>query len=225
MKQQILEHAVKPNYFPQIGLRINPLFPDKKPEELDLHNSEIFEKANPANRKPVKALAQYFSSQLFAWDSSVRNEEKKYIMTRQAYFLEVEVDPETGETTIKKVVIARDCGKVINPDSCDQQLYGVYQGLGRSCNEVIYHDPRTGVKLNDNLLDYPQYTMNDIDSIDIHKIETGLGYGPYGLVGLGESGAVCTCALSGPAIYNAIGKYVDSFPTTPDKVLKALGKI
>jgi CO/xanthine dehydrogenase Mo-binding subunit len=225
MKLQILEHAVKPIVFPQIGLKVNPLFPGKKPEELDLHNSEIFEKAHPDNRKPVKALAQFFSTQIFAWDSAIRNEEQKYIMTRQAYFLEVEVDPDTGEIDIKKVVIARDCGKVINPDSCDQQLYGVYQGLGRSCNEVVYHDPRTGVKLNDNLIDYPQYTMNDIESIDIQKIETGLGYGPYGLVGLGESSACCTDALSGPAIYNAIGKYVDSFPTTPDKVLRALGKI
>ena len=54
-------------------------------------------------------------------------------MGRQAYFAEVEVDPDTGEVDIKKVVVARDCGRVFNPDSCDQQLYGVYQGLGRSC--------------------------------------------------------------------------------------------
>jgi CO/xanthine dehydrogenase Mo-binding subunit len=44
------------------------------------------------------------------------------------------------------------------------------------------------------------------------------------MIGLGESSACCTQAISGPAIYNAIGKYVDSFPTTPDKILKALGK-
>jgi xanthine dehydrogenase molybdenum-binding subunit len=67
--------------------------------------------------------------------------------------------------------------------------------------------------------------MNDIESVDIEKIETGLGYGPYGMIGLGESAACCTMTITGPAIYNAIGKYVDSFPTTPDKVLKALGKI
>jgi len=84
-------------------------------------------------------------------------------------------------------VVARDCGRIFNPDSCDQQLYGVYQGLGRSSTEVVYRDPRTGFRLNDNLIDYPQLTMNDIESVDIEKIETGLGYGPYGMIGLGES--------------------------------------
>jgi CO/xanthine dehydrogenase Mo-binding subunit len=220
LKRAILECAVKP----RVGI-LGPLFPGKKAEELELRNSEIFEKANPANKKPVATVAAYFPNELFAWDTSEINKEKKYVMGRQAYFVEVEVDPDTGETEIKKVVVARDCGRVFNPDSCDQQLYGVYQGLGRSNTEAIYRDPRTGVKLNDNLIDYPQFTMNDIESVDIEKIETGLGYGPYGMIGLGESSSCCTMTITGSAIYNAIGKYVDSFPTTPDKVLKALGKI
>ena len=47
-----------------------------------------------------------------------------------------------------------------------------------------------------------------LSPVDIHKIETGLGYGPYGLIGLGESASCCTMTITGPAIYNAIGKYV-----------------
>jgi CO/xanthine dehydrogenase Mo-binding subunit len=220
LKKTILECAVKP----RVGI-LGPLFPGQTAEQLDLRDSQIFEKANPANKKPVASVAAYFPNELFAWDTSAINTEKKYIMGRQAYFVEVEVDPDTGVTEIKKVVVSRDCGRVFNPDSCDQQLYGVYQGLGRSATEVVYRDPRTGVKLNDNLIDYPQLTMNDIESVDIEKIETGLGYGPYGMIGLGESASCCTMTITGPAIYNAIGKYVDSFPTTPDKVLRALGKI
>jgi CO/xanthine dehydrogenase Mo-binding subunit len=230
MKQQILEYAVSPTQqaagalYPDKKPVDGTLFPGKKPEELDIKNSEIFEKAYPKNRKPVVELAKLFDDQVFVWDFGKFVDEKKYIMGRQAYFVEVEVNPETGETLIKKVVIARDCGKVINPDSCDQQLYGVYQGLGRANTEVIYRDPRTGVRLNTNLIDYPQLTMNDIESIGIEKIETGLGYGPYGLIGIGESAGCSPCAITGPAIHNAIGKYIDSYPTTPDKVLKALGK-
>jgi CO/xanthine dehydrogenase Mo-binding subunit len=224
LKQVILECAVKPR-MGFMGPALGPLFPGKKAEELDIRDSEVYEKANPANRKPIASVAAFFANELFAWDTSAINREKKYIMGRQAYFVEVEVDPDTGQVEVKNVVISRDCGRVFNPDSCDQQLYGVYQGLGRSATEVIYHDPRTGVKLNDNLIDYPQLTMNDLETIDIHKIETGLGYGPYGMIGLGESATCCTMTITGPAIYNAIGKYVDSFPTTPDKVLKALGKI
>jgi CO/xanthine dehydrogenase Mo-binding subunit len=224
LKQIILECAVKPR-MGMMGPALGPIFPDRQARDLDMRDSVIFEKANPANKKAVATVAAFFANELFAWDTSAINTEKKYIMGRQAYFVEVEVDPDTGEVETKKVVVARDCGRVFNPDSCDQQLYGVYQGLGRSATEVIYRDPRTGIRLNDNLIDYPQYTMNDLSEIVIEKIETGLGYGPYGMIGLGESAACCTQTITGPAIYNAIGKYIDSFPTTPDKVLKALGKI
>ena len=51
-----------------------------------------------------------------------------------------------------------------------------------------------------------------------------MGYGPYGSVGVGEDiGTITTYLLHG-AIYNAIGKWVDDAPITPDKVLKALDK-
>jgi xanthine dehydrogenase molybdenum-binding subunit len=52
-----------------------------------------------------------------------------------------------------------------------------------------------------------------------------MGYGPYGLVGIGEDGAAVVPALVGPAVHNAIGAWVDDFPVTPSVVLKALGKI
>jgi len=52
-----------------------------------------------------------------------------------------------------------------------------------------------------------------------------MGHGPYGTVGVGEDIATMIPALLGPAVYNAIGVWVDDFPITPDKVLKALGKI
>ena len=56
------------------------------------------------------------------------------------------------------------------------------------------------------------------------RYETGMGYGPYGSVGIGEDVATVVPVLIGPAIHNATGKWVEGFPVTPDKVLKALGK-
>lgn len=55
-------------------------------------------------------------------------------------------------------------------------------------------------------------------------METGLGYAPYGTVGVGESGGAVNHCIMPSAVYNAIGKYVDAEPVTPDKILKALGK-
>jgi CO/xanthine dehydrogenase Mo-binding subunit len=86
-------------------------------------------------------------------------------------------------------------------------------------------DPLTGVLLNRNLLDYKYATIQDYPKAECILIETGMGHGPYGSVGIGEDTATMVPALLGPAVYNAIGKRINEFPITPDRVLKALGKI
>ena len=147
------------------------------------------------------------------------------VMTRQAHFCEVEVDIETGQIEIKKVVCTNDAGKVISPEACEGSQYGgAYMGLSRTLMEEVIFDQASGVKLNDNLSDYKWTTMNDIDEIDTALIETGLGWGPYGTEGIHESCATITPGLLAPAVYNAIGKWIYDWPITPDKVLKALGK-
>ncbi len=97
-------------------------------------------------------------------------------------------------------------------------------GAGRGRSEEVVHDPVTGVMLNGNLLDYKIATILDVGSVETILVETGMGYGPYGLVGIGEDIATVVPQLIGPAVYNAIGVWIDEFPITPDKVLKALGK-
>jgi len=146
-------------------------------------------------------------------------------LTRQAHFCEVEVDTETGEIDVTKVVCVQDCGKIICYEGCEGAEYGgTYMGIGRAEMEEVVFDPGTGVKLNDNLLDYKFTTLNDIGEIPVKLIETQLGWGPYGLVGVHESAASVVPGILAPAIYNAIGKWIYDLPITPDKVLKALGK-
>jgi xanthine dehydrogenase molybdenum-binding subunit len=144
---------------------------------------------------------------------------------RQAHFMEIEVDPETGEIFVTRVVNVNDVGKVINRMSCEGQQYGgSIMGVSRSQFEEVIHDPVTGVMLNGNLLDYKIATIKDIGPIDTILVETGMGYGPYGLVGIGEDVATVMSCLMAPAVYNAIGKWIYEYPVTPDKILKALGK-
>jgi CO/xanthine dehydrogenase Mo-binding subunit len=230
-KQELLELATSP---------WGKLFAGKKVEELDIKDSIIFEKANPANKHTVAQLMANFPSSpsayfncfilgepfaLGLYQSATYGVDKLYAMPRQCNFEEVEVDPETGKVEVTKVVIVNDVGKVIDPDSCNGQQYGgTYMGGGRSLTEAFCYDPQTGVKLNDNLIDYKPLLMNDLGPIDCHLVETGLAYGPYGTAGIGESSAATITSIQAPAVYNAIGKWID-LPITPDKVLKALGKI
>ncbi|MDW8023400.1 MAG: xanthine dehydrogenase family protein molybdopterin-binding subunit, partial [Nitrososphaerota archaeon] len=203
-----------------------PNFKGKKPEELCIEDSMIFEKANPANRVPVAEVSRRHT--IVAWDETSQDSqtlprEERAVMVRQAYFVEVEVDPETGEVDITNVVCVNDVGRAVNPDAINGQQYGgAYMGLGRAFTEAVHYDPLTGVKLNDNLTMYGVMLMNDVGKVDCHIVETGLSYGPYGAAGCSEAPCAVLATIAAPAIYNAIGKWIDDWPITPEKILKTL---
>jgi len=147
------------------------------------------------------------------------------VFVRQAHFVEVEVDSETGEVEVARIANANDVGKAINPDAVEGQQYGgAVMGVSRVRTEQVVYCPATGVILNGNLIDYKINTMLDCGPIDTIIVETGMGYGPYGSTGIGEDVATVVPFALYNAVHNAIGKWVD-LPATPEKVLKALGKI
>lgn len=243
MKKVILECALKPitdpmtTSFDPPEFKPSP-FEGKTIEELDIRYGIIFEKANPGNTLAVSTVTASSVSLLMSllfqrgpffygnMPPEVELPEHIYEMARQCCFIEVEVDTETGQVDIMKLVHPYDLGQSINPDINDGQLYGgAYQGLGVSSTEAIYYDPQTGVKLNDNLIGYPVLTILDVGPIESPIVETHLGFGAYGLYGCSEAGkAVPAAALLVPAVYNAIGQWIEETPITPDRVLKALGK-
>jgi CO/xanthine dehydrogenase Mo-binding subunit len=238
-KAMLLELACQPvNYGPVKWERPYtfkpPLFPDKKPAELDIKDGIIFEKAKPDNMVGVSELtAAHWStsretmvSEPVAVDDYAPPIDWRTAQCQQVHMIEVEVDPETGHVEVLKIVCANDVGKAINPDTVNGQQYGgAYMGVSRSRQELVYYDPATGVKLNDDLIQYPISLMNDYGPVECRIIETGQAYGAYGSAGIGENiGVIMTSAMN-DAIYNATGKWLDDLATTPDKVLKLLGKV
>jgi xanthine dehydrogenase molybdenum-binding subunit len=247
LKQKILESATSPSSPSQRGSYL-PAFPETKPEDLDIKDSIIFLKSDPSRRMSVADFVRMagesgplstdenlgarvgwseplFASSYHAQYGGYNPDNPRPRFCRQAHFMEIEVDPETGEIFVTRVVNVNDVGKVINRMSCEGQQYGgSIMGVSRSQFEEVIHDPVTGVMLNGNLLDYKIATIKDIGPIDTILVETGMGYGPYGLVGIGEDVATVMSCLMAPAVYNAIGKWIYEYPVTPDKILKALGK-
>ena len=255
LKQKLLETAVARRCVTQLTPGYPPAFPDKRPDELDVKDGVVFEKADPANRMAIGELIGpsgamgpitspvgepiYSGKEGLAFplrgtppmfDHGWQIQRGCYLgvrlrFCRQAHFMEVEVDPETGAIDVKKIVTVNDVGKVINWDGCEGQAYGgAIMGLGRGMTEEVVYDPKTGVMLNGNLLNYKIPTMMDYGDIETIMVETAMGYGPYGTVGIGEDVATVLPALIGPAVHNAIGVWIDGFPITPDRVLQALGK-
>ena len=135
---------------------------------------------------------------------------------------EVEVDPETGETTIVKLVLVSDVGKALNPQQVEAQDEGAaVMGLGHSLMEqlVLGADGRI---LNLGSLDYRIPSIKDVPlELETCLIENGDGPGPYGSKGAGEGGTLAVAAAIGAAINQAAGVALRDLPLTPEKVWRA----
>ena len=135
---------------------------------------------------------------------------------------EVEVDEETGEVTILKLVAVHDVGKVLNPQTLKGQTYGALaQGLGYALTEeVLTHEGRM---LNPGFRDYKIPTACEMGCpIELEFVETNDSFGPFGAKGVGEAGMVPTAPAIANAIHDAIGVRVRDLPITPERVLAAL---
>jgi CO/xanthine dehydrogenase Mo-binding subunit len=238
LKKKILGYAVQPRQAMMPMMRGGqPLFPGKKVDDLDVKDGYVFEKANPSNRKTVKEVANAFwgddpaifhptAPNVSGLTLDGKPHMAMYIMSRQAHFIEVEVDTETGEVLVTSLVCVNDVGHLFNRRGAEAQQYGgAMMGLGRSATEEKIYCPRTGVGLNFDNIGYHIGTMNDYPPVHCIINQSHLGYSSYGACGVGEDSGASMSGITAGAIFNATGKWALDYPLTPSRVLKALGKI
>ena len=138
---------------------------------------------------------------------------------------EVEVDPDTGEITLLGFAISQDAGFAINPLSVAGQMQGgASQGLGIALSEEMLYDEQ-GRLINGNLLDYRMPTTRDLPPIEAIIVEVPSEEGPYGARIVGEPSIVAGAAAVANAVADAIGVRITEAPITPERVLRALGKL
>jgi xanthine dehydrogenase YagR molybdenum-binding subunit len=152
------------------------------------------------------------------------NPTDKSVRTFGAQCVEVEVDVETGEVTVLRVVASHDCGRVVNPTMVDSQVVGgVTQGLGFALSEERVVDAARGVVLNANLEDYKVPTVADIPLIqhvaaDLPDPEAN----PTGAKGIGEPPLVPTAPAVASAVFDATGVRLRDLPLSRPRLLEAL---
>jgi xanthine dehydrogenase molybdenum-binding subunit len=138
-----------------------------------------------------------------------------------AQLAEVEVDTETGQVRVLRLVCANDVGRAINPMAVEGQIEGGAQmGLGYALTEELI--VREGRVLNPHFLDYRLFTAADMPAIETIIVETDDPGGPFGAKGVGEMGGTPTAAAIANAIYAAVGVRLTELPMTPERVLAAL---
>jgi CO/xanthine dehydrogenase Mo-binding subunit len=143
--------------------------------------------------------------------------------TYGAHAVELEVDTQTGEVEILKVVTALDAGKVLNPKTCRGQVVGgVVQGLGSALWEEFIFDEQ-GRLLNHSFVDYKIPTAKDIPrAIEPIFIETPEPGGPYGARGIAEHPMISVPSAVGNALYDALKLEFHKLPLTAERIHRAI---
>lgn len=220
MKKQILE----------LGSRLL----EAPPEALDFRDKMIFVKDNPQIAIPlVEAMVK---SPFVMGKGFVMISKAVYCVPTDVTFsgtiavvVEVEVDTETGEVFFTHITSVGDTGVPINSATVDSQARGsMYHGIGYTVLEEVLIDPHSRQTLNSHPSPwYALPTFKEAKGMDpFVTIDSYFPLGPLGAKGgTSEGGFYCLPPATAAAVHNAIGVWVDESPISPDRVLKALGKV
>jgi len=151
-----------------------------------------------------------------------------FIFTNGVQVSYVEVDIETGFVKLLKHWAVEDCGRVINPMLVDEQMRGaIVQGIGGALFEECLYDA-SGQLLNGSMADYLVPMSGEMPDIVVAHVQTPTASSKLGAKGAGEAGTAGAPAAVMNAINNALQPFktaVFSQPFTPEKILRALGKV
>ena len=137
-------------------------------------------------------------------------------------FAEVEVDIETGQVTVKKLVMAVDCGVAINPITASGQVEGgLTQALGYGhCEEMVYD--AKGRMINPAFGPYKIYRADEMPEMEVILVQTVEPTGPFGAKAIAEIPKDGVAPALASAIFNATGARLRRIPLTPERVWTAL---
>jgi nicotinate dehydrogenase subunit B len=131
----------------------------------------------------------------------------------------VAVDTESGELRVKRVIVAHDCGLIINPDGVRNQIEGnVIQSLSRALKEEVKFDQWRVTSVDWET--YPILKFSEVPEVEIVLIDRP----DQPALGAGEPSHITTAAAVANAIFDATGARVRQIPFTPERIRMALGQ-
>jgi xanthine dehydrogenase YagR molybdenum-binding subunit len=163
--------------------------------------------------QPVEAVA----------DTKPGEDAKRYSMHAfGAVFVEVAVDPDLGETRVRRIVGAYGAGRIVNPKTARSQcIGGMIGGIGMALMEHAVLDARNGRVPNANFAEYAVPVHADappvMDVIFVEEQDPHVN--PLGVKGVGEIAMVGVAPAITNAIFHATGKRIRVLPVTPDKLI------
>ncbi|HEU4645129.1 MAG TPA: xanthine dehydrogenase family protein molybdopterin-binding subunit [Burkholderiales bacterium] len=206
--------------------------------ELDVRDNAVVHKLTQEQKLPLAELGRvgYFRPDTLPMDFQAELTVTRHYTPRQYGFTftngiqasYVEVDSDTGFVKLLKHWCIEDAGTVINPMLVDEQIRGgVVQGIGAALFEECLYGP-DGQMLNANMADYLVPMALEMPDIVCGHIETPTRQSQLGAKGVGEAGTAGAPGAVMNAINDALvplGARVFSMPFTPERILRALGRV
>jgi CO/xanthine dehydrogenase Mo-binding subunit len=198
---------------------------EARPEDMTLAEGRVFVKGSPEHGFSIGELAVYAQTLgpgpiLGRGSFSSRMPQSLHCYGTQ--IVDVEVDEETGEVTIMRIMAAHDVGRAINPQGVEGQIQGgVTQAIGHALMEQVRYDAH-GNPLTQGFLDYKIPSALDLPNVEAVIVEVPDDEGPFGARGIGEPPILAFAPAVANAIADAVGVRITSLPITAEKVLHAL---
>lgn len=195
------------------------------PQDLEIAQGAVRVKGAPSRSVPLTKIASASTRFGGTYDpvfgrgvSSVTQQAPGF----SGQLAEVDVDPDTGNVTVRRYVCFQDVGRAINPTLVEGQMQGgSAQGIGIGLTEELVYSP-SGRLMNASLLDYRQMTALDLPDIETVIVEVPTPHGPFGAKGAGEPPIVPGPAAIANAVRDATGCDFPELPITPGKVVRAI---
>ena len=206
----------------RIVLRAARLLDVADPGEIVLRNRQAW---SPDGRSvsledvALHALHLEDQEQIMATASHVSGESPPPFAAQTA---EIEVDVDTGQVTVTRLVMAVDCGVAINPTTASGQVEGaLVQALGYALTEELVLDD-AGRAVNAQLGPYWIFRTDDTPPMEVYLVQTMEESGPFGAKSIGEIAIDGVAPAVRNAILDATGVTVNELPLTPERVWRAL---
>ncbi len=210
------------------------------PDDLDLDDGDVFAKDAPTRRMSVgdvAAAATWTYGELITGTGAHLNPYVPIVdsstgevdspphaaISYAACAADVEVNDETGEVRVLRLIQAYDVGRAINPALLEGQIEGgAMMGLGLGVLEDSYpYYPSVDNRAGDFGSYYAPSSADLPEMVNV-IIENPSVDGPYGAKGIGEMANNAQPAAIATAVHDAVGVWVTELPITPERVLAAL---
>ena len=141
--------------------------------------------------------------------------------TISGHLVHVRVDPETGEVSVLRYVLAQDVGHALNPALVRGQLMGgATQGIGWSLLEGLAFDEQ-GQMLTGSFMDYAVPAASAVPEIETILVEVPAPDGPFGAKGVGEAPVCGSTGAIANAVAAAAGVRMRELPMTARRIWAA----